>query len=174
VDTLDLSTTTHSNVISLVAGSYSTINHRPLDTQIAFYQQQYRDQGVNGDSFVRDTLTSYSNQLYTGENALGIAYGVVIENATGGSAADRFYDNGVDNVLRGGAGDDLFYLGAGGFDTLYGDEGTDKLMLEGMSKASVQLEKQATGATILVADGFAATLIGIEGIQFSDQYWTVV
>ena len=46
-------------------------------------------------------------------NNIGIAYGVVIENATGGSGADTITGNAADNVLIGGSGSDKLFGGAG-------------------------------------------------------------
>jgi serralysin len=56
----------------------------------------------------------------------GIAYGVTIENAIGGSGADTIIGNEVDNVLTGNAGDDILN-GNDGNDTLYGGVGDDTL-----------------------------------------------
>jgi Ca2+-binding RTX toxin-like protein len=174
IDTLNFASTTHSNTIKLTSGSYSAVDYRSVATQIADQQAKYyTDLGTNYyDSWVASEYNKYLNKIYTGENALGIAYGSVIENAVGGSAAD-FYDNSVNNSLTGNAGDDLFYLGAGGFDTVTGGDGTDKLVLT-ITKASVQLEKQSTGETLVVASNFAVSLIGVESIQFSDQLYTLV
>jgi serralysin len=57
---------------------------------------------------------------------VAIAYGVTIENATGGSGNDTIYGNGVANFLRGGDGNDYIW-GADGNDTLYGENGNDTL-----------------------------------------------
>ncbi|MBD2014192.1 M10 family metallopeptidase C-terminal domain-containing protein [Microcoleus sp. FACHB-53] len=57
---------------------------------------------------------------------VAIAYGVTIENATGGSGNDTIYGNGVANFLRGGDGNDYLW-GADGNDTLYGENGNDTL-----------------------------------------------
>jgi serralysin len=73
-----------------------------------------------------------------------IAYGVEIENATGGSSADTIIGNSLANVLKGKGGNDTITAGAGsdtlkggngkdvlkgknGGDTLSGDKGGDKL-----------------------------------------------
>lgn len=81
----------------------------------------------NGGNDTLDFSGSSANQLinlnpetYSNVNGrtgnLAIARGVVIENATGGSAADTIIGNGADNVLRGGSGADIF-TGGGGNDT---------------------------------------------------------
>lgn len=53
-----------------------------------------------------------------------IAHGVVIENATGGNAADILIGNGVANLLSGRDGDDTL-IGGGGADKLDGGAGMD-------------------------------------------------
>lgn len=135
-DTIDLSATTHTNHISLVAGSYSDINLRDKATQIAEQQQAYQSLGItNADNWIVQVFDSMGSDLYTGEKALGIAEGVVIENATGGSGRDVFYDNSANNLLKGNAGDDTFYLSSGS-DIITGGAGKDVIVL-GSGSASV-------------------------------------
>ena len=55
---------------------------------------------------------------------LGIAYGTVVENATGSNLADEISGNAVANHLVGNAGDD-FLLGRGGNDIIDGGDGID-------------------------------------------------
>ncbi|MFH3479787.1 M10 family metallopeptidase [Xanthobacter variabilis] len=55
---------------------------------------------------------------------IGIALGVIIENANGGSGDDRLIGNSYVNVIYGNAGDDTFY-GYGGDDRLLGGTGND-------------------------------------------------
>ncbi|WP_459828153.1 M10 family metallopeptidase C-terminal domain-containing protein, partial [Hydrogenophilus islandicus] len=174
VDTLDLSQTTHPNVIRLTPGSYSDINYRSVDAQIREQQEKYQKElGTNNyDSWVDEVFNSYKDGIYTGQNALGIAYGTVIENAIGGSGDDIFYDNSVDNTLTGNGGNDTFYLGAGGFDTVDGGAGVDRVVVAA-PQAQFQIGKMGDGATLLVGDQFAARLIGVEQIAFSDQLYTV-
>lgn len=57
---------------------------------------------------------------------LAIAYGAVIEHATGGRGADDITGNAVANTLRGGDGDDVLTGGAGN-DSLRGGAGGDTL-----------------------------------------------
>ena len=42
--------------------------------------------------------------LYTGTNNLGIAFGAIIENATGGTGNDTLIGNSANNILNGGGG----------------------------------------------------------------------
>lgn len=57
---------------------------------------------------------------------VSIAFGVSIENATGGSGDDRLIGNGVNNTLIGGAGDDDL-RGNAGKDRLYDKSGADQV-----------------------------------------------
>ena len=65
-----------------------------------------------------------------------IAYGTVIENATGGFGNDTLIGNGTGNRLKGGGGNDTLkggggkdkLLGQAGDDTLKGDLGKDRLL----------------------------------------------
>lgn len=67
-----------------------------------------------------------------------IAYGAVIENATGGSGADTIIGNSAANLLKGGSGADSIDAGKGR-DTLVGGRGNDKL-------------KGGSGADVFVLD----------------------
>ncbi len=172
-DTLDFSLTTHQNAIDLTPGSYSTVNYRSLDTQIAEAQATLTAALGHSyyDHFVEKTFNSLADEFFTGEGALGIAYGVVIENAIGGGANDTFFDNEVDNVLYGNAGNDVFNLGAGGYDTVYGGDGDDLLALS-IAETSVRIASSAS-ETLLIADAFAVKLVGVESIQFADSVYYV-
>ena len=171
MDTLDFSLTTHGNTIRLNAGSFSDVNYRSLATQIAEQQATYREQGIVGqDAFVANALNKYASSLYTGEHALAIAYGAVIENAIGGSADDVFYDSAVDNKLVGGLGNDVFYEGAGGYDTVDGGDGVDNVVLT-QTKAQVSISYLLTGDVLVQTTSYAIKLVSIEQIEFSDQFY---
>jgi Ca2+-binding RTX toxin-like protein len=121
-DTIDCSNQTNSCLISLVDGSYSTIGLRdPLaglsSGQLAFWVD---DSAEDPDAALPE---SYYND---GSNSLAIAFNAVIENAIGGSAADRLLGNDTVNQLEGLGGNDTLD-GAAGNDTLQGGAGNDKL-----------------------------------------------
>jgi serralysin len=63
-------------------------------------------------------------------NNVAIAFGVRIENATGGAGSDVLRGNGARNVLRGGGGNDKLY-GMGGNDLLFGGSGRDTYVFSG-------------------------------------------
>ncbi|WP_157269749.1 M10 family metallopeptidase [Azohydromonas aeria] len=70
-------------------------------------------------------LDSHDTVLGTVKN-VWIAWGTVIENASGGRGADDITGNNAANLLRGGAGNDTIGASAGN-DTLDGGSGTDAL-----------------------------------------------
>ena len=48
--------------------------------------------------------------------------------------------------------------------------GLDTVVLDSLS-TQVQRESQADGSLLLVSDSFAAQLVGVERLQFSDMTW---
>ena len=90
IDTLNFGEFGTDLKISLKEGSYSTI---PFSVA-----------NPNDESVTRD---------WSMDNNLGISFGAVIENATGGSGNDIIIGNSADNTLLGGAGDDLIFLSGG-------------------------------------------------------------
>lgn len=62
---------------------------------------------------------------------ISIAYGVTIENANGGSGADKIYGNAVANHINGNGGNDIIY-GSAGNDFLDGGFGTDSVVYAGL------------------------------------------
>ena len=88
---------------------------------------------------------------YDGSNNLGIAYGCIIENATGGSANDTLYGNSANNTLNGSSGrDTVVYAGSKGNFTV-------------TNVSSVCTVKDNTGG-----EG-TDSLLNIERIQFQDR-----
>ena len=105
-DTIVWSATTESAVIDLRSGFWSN-----LGNSLSFYK----------------TSIGYSS---TSSDTLTIAFGAVIENATGGDANDTLTGNDVANTLLGGKGDDTL-SGRAGNDSINGGEGTDTVKLLG-------------------------------------------
>ena len=77
--------------------------------------------------------------IFTSEyQNVAIAYGTIIENATGGSARDLIHGNEVANVLKGLGGDDVIrgfegndtIIGGAGADTLVGGTGNDTFIFD--------------------------------------------
>ncbi len=81
-------------------------------------------------SLTEGTFSSIGPGKYigtVGTDNVAIAYGVVIENATGGSGSDTLFGNAVGNVLKGLGGNDVLH-GLDGNDALYGGSGDDTLV----------------------------------------------
>ncbi|HEX5330359.1 M57 family metalloprotease, partial [Sulfuricurvum sp.] len=102
-DTISVANSTRGSLINLNEGAFSSIQTTRF----------YSEFGIS------DT--------YDGSYNLGIAYGAVIENATGGSGNDTLIGNGVDNILTGNAGNDILRGGAGD-DILDGGAGSNFLI----------------------------------------------
>jgi len=99
-DTISVSNFTLSCEIDLTPGNYSSLRIPPPHD------------------------TGGATVTYDGTNNLGIAYGAIIENATGGSGNDTLTGNSAANILNGGAGVDTL-IGGMGNDTYYVDNGGD-------------------------------------------------
>ncbi|MBV8687026.1 MAG: M10 family metallopeptidase C-terminal domain-containing protein [Alphaproteobacteria bacterium] len=132
IDTIDTSGFATTQLIDLHEGSLSSIGGVTYDTAPSF-EQVNANRAANG--FAPIPRSTYdANMAALKANAVvgrltdnfGIAYGVTIENAIGGSGADTILGNDVDNVLTGNAGDDVL-TGNAGNDTLFGGVGADKL-----------------------------------------------
>jgi len=162
-DTISAARFTLPCTINLNAGSYSSLGFKS-----------------NWDQFPNVNWTSNPDPLtiYDGTNNLGIAWGVVIENATGGSGADTLTGNAANNRLVGGAGNDTLDGGLGN-DTLEGDAGNDTLIGgSGLDtavyvnpRANYKVEKTTTGWRVtdtLSSDG-TDTLQSIERLSFANR-----
>jgi hypothetical protein len=79
---------------------------------------------------------SYAYGIFGG---FTIAKGATIENARTGSGNDTLTGNAVANVLDGGAGNDIFYLSAGGNDTATGGAGIDAFLFGAALTAADQV-----------------------------------
>ncbi len=110
----------------------------------------------------------FSN-VYFGTGNLAIAYGVVIENAIGGSGDDTFYGNAVNNVLTGNAGNDYFY-GSLGSDTIIGGanaSGGDTVNYSyDISEFIVALIDATTATFQHIVEGFTDTISSVENFIF--------
>jgi len=173
IDTIDEADASGPSIINLKSGSLSSLDIHDIDTQIKQTTAWYHEQGVTGsDDWVQSVYTDISENLYTGENNFSILPGVYIENVITGAANDSVYDNEVDNNIATGGGDDRIYLTEGGFDTVDGGAGNDKLYVDD-SQADVQMETQQDGSILLLGSYFAANITGIEQVIFSDSIFDI-
>ncbi|WP_282186921.1 M10 family metallopeptidase, partial [Azospirillum brasilense] len=158
-DTIDLSNQTLGSRLDLRPGSLSSIAIRQSDAE----------RRMNLPSWA----TGVPTPTYDGVNNLGIAAGVIIETAIGGSGNDSIVGNDAANTLRGGAGDDTLEGGVGN-DTLDGGAGIDVASFGG-AYATYAVVRTATGVTVrdTVGTGGTDTLTNIETLLFSDRSLSV-
>lgn len=117
-------------------------------------------------------VVSHAEGVYGGYT---IARGTVIENATGGSAADVLIGNAAANTLTGNAGDDTLLgrdgddvlLGGAGLDTLDGGAGNDRL--EGGSDGLVDSLKGGTGDDSYVVSEAGEAIVELAGEGGADR-----
>ena len=141
IDTIDASGYATTQLIDLTPGSLSSIGGVTFDTAPSFEQVNANRAAAGFAPLARATydanMASLAASSVVGRltDNFGIAYGVTIENAIGGSGADTITGNAAANTLTGNAGDDTLSGRSGddvlngglGKDTLNGDEGVDTL-----------------------------------------------
>ena len=144
-DTISAARFTQACTINLNAGNYSSLG---------FKSNWFQYSQLNWQS------TPDPQTLYDGTNNLGIAWGVVIENATGGSGADVLTGNPANNRLQGGAGND----------TLDGGLGLDTAVYLN-PRANYTIAKTTTGwrVTDTVSSDGTDTLQNMERLSFANR-----
>lgn len=175
-DTLDVSGAPGRSVIDLRGGNYSSVGlHTTQELVQAAVDKLVAQGGTYSTAFnwVNGFLTRADVEptLYTGANNLAIVQGVWLENLYTGAGNDVVYDNGVNNRIFTADGNDTIYLSAGGFDYVDAGAGLDTVAMDILS-TQVQRETQPDGSLLLVSDSFAAQLVGVEQLQFSDMTWS--
>lgn len=88
---------------------------------------------------------------------VSIALGAVIENAIGGTGADRIYGNSANNTITGNGGNDI----------IDGGLGTDTVVFAG-ARANYTISWNGQTGTI-IGNGFTTTVTNVEFLRFSDQ-----
>jgi serralysin len=110
----------HAVTLDLNPGAWSNIGVAILGTG---YSEETTVDPVTGD-----TVKTVTNYEHTYDSTLSIAFGAVIENATGTSLGDTLIGNAAGNVLTGLAGNDTLD-GRAGSDTLVGGAGDDSYVV---------------------------------------------
>ncbi|HRF55922.1 MAG TPA: M10 family metallopeptidase C-terminal domain-containing protein [Campylobacterales bacterium] len=159
--TINLNSNTLSSVDTTTAAAQATAKIAELSTQ-ANYSSSYA-------TFISDTYTTMdtAKSLYKGENNLGIAKGVIIEDVSTGSGNDKITDNSVNNNISLGSGTNQVYLYNGGYDTVIGGSGMDIVYIKDNASA-VTSTTSADGSVTIVGSYFAAVLTGVEKLYYLD------
>jgi hypothetical protein len=175
VDTIDLSETTHNSKIDLRDNTVSTVDYHSAEEQERETEEYFHEQGIYDlDDWIYEQYF-YSQcdpkEIYTGEDNLAIAEGVIIENLLLGAGDDTVYDNLSSNRISTGAGNDTIFLSAGGYDTVDGGDGNDTVYINRYS-SDIKLEEDLNG-NISVFDMTnqvaIAYLVGIEQLSLTDN-----
>jgi serralysin len=122
IDTIDASGYVTEQLIDLRAGSLSSIGGVTFDTAPSFAQVNANRAAAGYDPVSQATYDANMAALQANAvvgrltDNVGIAYGVTIENAIGGSGKDTIVGNDVANLLKGNGGNDEID-GGGGSDT---------------------------------------------------------
>jgi hypothetical protein len=141
-DTISIANFTAGSVIDLQAGHYSSLRMAPEQSPAGIVWN-----------------TAPPATTYDGTNNLGIAYGVTIENAIGGSGNDTLIGNAVANHLQGN----------GGANIIDGGAGIDTAVYTG-NFSSYVLGTSGSGyiVTSLTNPSQSDTLTNIERLSFAD------
>lgn len=165
-DTIDASNMPGRQIINLNEGAFSSIG---LTTSGLGWVDPSAADDVKAWLDANPTIPQ---TLYTGIDNLSIAYGAVIENATGGAENDLLTGNAAANRLIGGAGNDTLnggtgddtLKGGGGNDSIDGGGGTDTVQISG-SMYQYRLGIDGHTLTVSSVDG-QDTLTGVEKLVF--------
>lgn len=127
--------------------------------------------GYNQDQIIYLTEGDYSSTGFMTNN-LVIAYGTVIENATGGTGNDIIYGNDANNIILGGGGNDTLF-GSIGDDTLNGNSGNDTVSYTyAANEFAFNFIDNVTVALQHVAQNFLDTIYNVENFIFAGINYT--
>ena len=104
-----------------------------------------------------------------GDSVYGTAYGIEAVQVTGSACADDIRGTDGNDVLKGGAGDDLLDPGHGGSDEIDGGAGFDKLAFD-YSAVTTRIDVNAAGmdwplyGTNLIVAGQTVHIVNVEGL----------
>lgn len=165
IDTIDASGYATNQVIDLRAGALSSIGGVTFDTAPTLAQVNANRAAVGLGAVSQATYNANMAVLAANPvvgrltDNVGIAYGVTVENAVGGSGNDLLVGNDVANLLKGNGGDDGLNAAAGN-DTLDGGTGNDT-MIGGTGNDLYYVDGAGDSVTELLGEGIDTVSSGI-------------
>ncbi len=147
-------------------GGSDTISYGGTKNAIIDLRAATGDTSPTGGGFFSHAVNTYGGFI--------IAKDSIIENATGGSGADKITGNNVANILTANNGNDTV-TGAGGDDALDGGGGSDTAIFSG---ARSEYTVSESSGVVTVADKTTGrdgtdTLKNFELFKFSDKTYTL-
>lgn len=135
-NTLDLSSTDYPSYVNLNPGTFSSVGFHSLEVLKGKVLNPLLELGLpyySAELNATDIVYSseMSDQLYTGENNLALAYDIYIEKVITGNGDDIVIDNDKDNVIITNGGNDTVILQGGGNDYVDGGAGIDTIQING-------------------------------------------
>lgn len=109
---------------------------------------------------------------YIGASSMIIAFDVTIENAVGGYGNDTLHENGGDNTIDAGWGNDTVYAQDDGDDTIDGDLGNDTVIFEGVLGDYTVVYVDPTTWTVERSGGDLDTLLNFETFVFDGEIFS--
>ena len=154
-------TTTYHQTIWDSAGNDTLVYNGSTNATINLMEGQ--GSFIGAPVFARNQFGGNVNQLPN----IWIAYGTLIENATGGSGNDIIFGNAAANLLQGGLGNDTL-SGGGGNDTLDGGAGIDIASFS-LGRANYVIAKSDNGFKVTSAFEGVDSISNIERLKFADM-----
>ena len=154
-------TTTYHETIWDSAGTDTLVCNGSINATINLMEGQ--GSFIGAPVFVRNQFGGNVSQLAN----IWIAYGTLIENATGGSGNDLIYGNAAANLLQGGLGNDTLF-GGGGNDTLDGGAGIDTASFN-LGRANYVIAKSGNGFKVILTSEGIDSISNIERLKFADM-----
>ncbi len=178
IDTVDFSGTDEKVTFNMNGDTLSSIvNDLPYDYIKKELQKEFDSKNIPYMYFeeiynnIIDTINDnpdFKNEIYRGENIIGISQPTLIENYKGSQGSDTVYDNWWSNIIMTNAGDDNIYILYGGNDIVDGGEGFDTLYVN--AKKDLFDMKYDDGYVKLITDNEIIELGNVEKVVFLDSY----
>ena len=174
-DILDLSSTTHTNIVDMGSGTLSSVDVHSIETQKTEAIEKFVESGFSrsdAESFVNEAFNSVDPEtVYTGIDNLGIAEGAIIEGLITGSGDDYIFGNEYNNVIFTMDGDDTVYITSTNIsDIIDGGEGYDVVDISWADSSDFIIFESVEDDWYMKSEeyGLFIELIGVESVVMSD------